>query len=472
MADPTQIQFGIHSYRSKSLQISSERCLNMYAEKQNARAKSPVTVRGAPGIVEFAQCGNGPIRALHEFDNTLYAVSGNFLYSISSAGEATQLGGQISGSGLVSIDDNSEEIVIVNGSQGYIYDTLSGFRLITDIDFHASNSVTQIDGFFLFARDDTGEIFISDQLDGESYSDFFATAESKSDDMIAVYNNLQLVYLFGKRTTEFWQNVGAANMPFRRMPAGVLNRGIIGPRAFASEDNTVFSLGDDKIAYKYVGSKVERISTTPIEEHWESMGDISDCEMLGYTFEGHKFIAYTFPTANETWVYDISTTLWHERSSRTPTGIDIGRWTGSCVAPAYGKTFVGDSQSGRIGYLDRSVFTEFGNQIIGEIGCPPLQGGGRYTTMPWLVLDIETGVGLTEGQGSDPQIMLSISDDGGRSYSGPEIWASMGKRGEHLTTVRFGPLGGFYERHMKLVMSDPVRRTIIAAYAPDMEVGL
>jgi len=31
--------------------------------------------------------------------------------------------------------------------------------------------------------------------------------------------------------------------------------------------------------------------------------------------EGHKFVVCQFPSGNQTWVYDISTQLWHQRES-------------------------------------------------------------------------------------------------------------------------------------------------------------
>jgi hypothetical protein len=466
---PSLIQFGINSYRPAASTISAERCLNMYAEKHNARTKSPVVVRGAPGIVTLATCGNGPVRGVHEFQDLLYVVSGPFLYSVSQGGTVTQLGGRIEGVDLVSIDDNGEEIAIVGGKLGYLYDETVGFRQITDIDFHRTNSVSNIDGFFAFDRDETNEFFISDSLDGASYSDYFASAETRSDNLFGVLNHLQTLHVFGKRTIELWVNVGAANFPFRRMPGGVVDRGIIGPRAYAQEDNTVYVMGDDKIGYRLLGPKLEKITTTPIDERWQAYTNAADVEMFGYTFEGHKFIVYNFISANETWVYDISTGLWHERESRDENNTILGRWRVSCSGQAYGKTIFGDAFSGMVGYADRATFTEFGAQIVGEVVAPPIYAGGKYVNMPWLELNLETGVG-NSGQGEDPQILLMVDD--GDGYTGPEMWASLGKTGERLTQVRFGPLGGFYERTMRVVFADPVRRTLISSYAPDMEIGV
>jgi len=72
---------------------------------------------------------------------------------------------------------------------------------------------------------------------------------------------------------------------------------------------------------------------------------------------------------------------------------------------------------------------------------------------------LETGVGLTTGQGSDPKIMLEKSDDGG------ETWQSMpdrefGKRGERLSRAVWHNLGSSRQRVYRAAVSDPVPVTI------------
>src|SRR5581483_8843199 len=115
---------------------------------------------GAPGITTFATCGNGPVRGMHVMDGVLYVVSGGFLYSVSNAATpvVTLLGGQIDGSGLVSMDDNGAQLEIVNGTNGYIYSVSGGFLRITDANFQPANTVTFIDQFFVFDRAGTNQI--------------------------------------------------------------------------------------------------------------------------------------------------------------------------------------------------------------------------------------------------------------------------------------------------------------------------
>jgi hypothetical protein len=81
-----------------------------------------------------------------------------------------------------------------------------------------------------------------------------------------------------------------------------------------------------------------------------------------------------------------------------------------------------------------------------------------------LWLDMETGVGLNAGQGSDPQVMLEWSDDGGHTFPN-QMWASAGKIGEFRRRVRYRRLGKSRDRVWRATITDPVKRVFIGADA-------
>lgn len=469
------IPFATQSYAHDHLPISAQRCVNLYAERQPPDAKTQVSVHGAPGIVTYATCGDGPIRGLHVFGGVLYAVSGPWLYSISNAASpvVTRLGGQVSGSGVVSIDDNGSQICIVNGAHGYVYEaTAAGFQLITDVDFNAADTVTYIDGFFLFNQAGTNVVFRSDLLDGTSYdSTAFGDKESKSDNTLGVFNLKEVLYVFGVATIELWQNAGVANFPFQRIPGAVINRGLLASHAYTTEDEALFIIADDRIVYRLTGMQLSRISTHAIERALQKYTTVSDAFGMAYTHNGHKFIAFTFPTEAATWVYDIASSLWHERESRDINGVSLGRWCGNSVVEAYNKTFVGDAASGQIGYLTDTVFTEFSRPIYAQATGPVLHASRKRAFQSLFELDMETGVGLVSGQGSNPQVMLDISDDGGRTWSDMQLWQSLGVLGAYTQRLRWKRLGNFHQRVMRITISDAVRRTIVAANA-EIKVGM
>ena len=87
------------------------------------------------------------------------------------------------------------------------------------------------------------------------------------------------------------------------------------------------------------------------------------------------------------------------------------------------------------------------------------------TAQHTLQLDCETGVGLNTGQGSDPQVMLRWSDDGGHTWSN-EHWSSMGKIGRYGYRTfwrRLGMTMKIRDRVYEVSGTDPVKITIMGA---------
>jgi hypothetical protein len=399
-------------------------------------------------------------------DGVLYVVSGQRLYSVSSSWVATDIGGAISGTGVVSMDDNGTQLCVTNGSNGYIYSVSGGFQLITDTDFDAANTVTFFDQRFVFDAAGTNQFFISASLDGTSYdSTQFASQESRPDDVMSVVLNGQILLVFGEKSIEPWQDVGAANFPFERVPGAVIERGLAAAYCTAKEDNAVFFLGDDRVFYRLTGLNPVRVSTHALEQEWQTYTTISNAFAFAHTWNGHKFVYVCFPSENTTFAYDVSTGLWHERVSWDLNGNSYGRWRGNCYAKAYGKEIIGDAFTGGIGYLSGTTYTEFSCTIQGLADAPAIHGDRRRIHHSKFELDVQTGVGITSGQGSDPQIMLDWSNDGGRTYVDRQLWKSMGGKGEYTKRLKWSRLGSARDRRYRLTISDPVPRVIIAAHA-------
>lgn len=467
------IPLATQSYTSKSLPLASERTVNFYAEREPPDAKTQIAVFGAPGLTRFSTCGAGPVRGSWEMAGVSYFVSGPTLYNVNALGAATPLGGAISGNGPVCMSDNGTQLIIVNGTNGYIYSVANGFQLITSSNFHPATSVTFFDNYFVLSWDGTNKFFISASLDGTTYSGLdFASAEVSPDYVLAIVNQQENLLIFGQKTIETWYDAGTINNPFQRIDGGTIERGCAAALTPVKEDNSVFFLGDDLVFYRLDQTIPRRISTHALEDAWQRYTTVSDAYTFSYTFEGHKFIVLTFPSANATWVFDISTGLWHERDSVDMNNNSYGRWRGSCLVPCYGKLLVGDAYSGDIWYIDGTTYTEGGNTMRGLMVSPVIADPDRKRVYHnRYELDIEQGVGNTVDPGENPQIMLSWSDDGGRIFKPLQLWHSMGKLGAYRKRLRWLRMGQARNRVYKLIVSDPVRRTIIASSA-DLSVGL
>lgn len=464
------VQFATQSYKLPSRPVSAQQCINAYSERQPADAKSQVSVLGAPGLTLFASCGNGPIRGVHTLGGVLYAVSGGVLYRVDSNGTTTPVGATISGKGRVSMSDNGTQLCIVNGSTGYIYTTASGLQAITSVNFFSANTVTFFDNYFVFDRINTNQFFISGILDGTSFSGTdFASAEVQPDFVIATVNQQENLLIFGEKSIETWYDSGALSFPFQRYDGATIERGCVAPLTAIKEDNSVFFLGDDLIFYRLNGIVPVRVSTHAIESEWTKYSVVSDAHCFSYTYEGHKFVVLTFPTTLHTWVYDISTGLWHERESWDQNNQTMGRWRGNCGIQVYGKNLIGDAINGNIGMIDPTVFTEYGNTIRQLLASPPIHSDRKRIFISAFELDMETGIGR-RGQ-AGPLAMLDWSQDGGRTFSQLQIWDSMGKQGEYLTRLRWLRLGQSRQWIFRLHITDPARRSVISAHA-DFSVGM
>ena len=129
-----QLQFAAQAYQARSPQLLKQQCINAFVETSPKEAKTPVPVYGSPGTSLFAGMGTstGPILGMHVMGDNLYAVSGNQLFQVTkqdtlnaiNAGvpaASTLLGTTSFGGALLSMADNTRQLVMVDGSVGWVY---------------------------------------------------------------------------------------------------------------------------------------------------------------------------------------------------------------------------------------------------------------------------------------------------------------------------------------------------------------
>ncbi len=469
------ILFAVESAVSRAPQLSAQRLVNAFVERQNPDAKSQSPIFGAPGLTLLATAGMGPNRGAWNFNGLAYFVQGQSLYSVTADGVATLHGWGILGSGPVSMSDNGVQLCIVNGSQGYIYTVANYLQVITDPAFSAANTVNYMDGYFKFDNIGTNEWFLSALFDGTSFNGLdFASAEAEPGFVTATAQNLQLNFIFCTAHIELWYDTGAADFPFQIYPGGVIYYGCISPQTIVNQDGALFFLGADHVFYRLQANTPIRVSTHPIETLIRNSPIISDARCFTYSIEGHKFVVLQLPSAALTLVFDISTGKWHDRESWVNAGYTItslGRWRAQSVLEIYDTILFGDAVNGSIGVLDWKNYTEYGNTMPMLARSVNQHHDRQRIFVGRLELDVQAGVGLTAGQGSNPQIMLRKSVDGGETWSDYQLWRSMGKIGKTLQRLRWMKQGSGHQMMWEITITDPVFRCIIAAHA-DIEVGM
>jgi hypothetical protein len=457
-----------------------------------------------PGLRLLATVGTGPIRGMWVTDGVAYVVSGSEFYSLSTSYTATLLG-PVSGTGPVSMADNGTQIFIACNPLSYIYNISTAvFAQITDVDFPGAGSVGYLDGYFVFNEPGTQKFWVTSLLDGTSVDPLdFASAEGYPDDVVALIVDHREIFLFGNTSVEVWYDAGTPDFPLARIQGAFMEVGCEAAYSVAKLDNSVFWLGSDArgrgIVYRANGYTPARISTNAVEYAIQSYGNITDA--IGYTYQqdGHPFYVLIFPSAEATWVYDVSTQLWHERAA-FENGLFV-RHRSNCQMSYNDEVVVGDYEDGRIYAFDLDVYADDDQTqkwLRSWRALPTGQNNLKRSTHHSLQLDAETGVGLAQYPGNeviqkiiteaglylttesgdylttsaylaaagyDPQVMLRWSDDAGHTWSN-EHWNSMGKLGAYGTRTiwrRLGMTEKIRDRVYEVSGTDAVKIAIMGA---------
>lgn len=446
----------IHSYVHSSRPVGVERLVNCFAESAPPEGKAPSVVMRAPGSVSATALGSGPGRGVYAWNDSLYAVSGTSLYSVTSGHVATVIG-SISGTALVSWAINATQMVVNSAPDAYVYNG-STLTQITDVDYTSRGGASSIsiDGYILFREPNTGRFFSSDLNDAASYAAlFFATAEGFPDNIIGQIADHRQAVLAGGQSMELWYNAGGSGFPFARDTNGYLELGCAAGASLAKADNSIYWLASDLTVRRLQGLTPIRVSQHGVEQAIRQYATKSDAVGMSYTQDGHIFYVLTFPTAGHTWVYDATTGEWHERES-----YGLTRWRPCAMAFCYGRNYVQDYETGALSYLDPDTYAEAGTTLLSSFTFGSAgYNSGKRSFHSMLEVMAETGVGLTTGQGSAPEILLYKSDDGGRTWNGLPN-KSLGALGRYRDKVRWWRLGSSRDRIYKCAVSDPVKLTI------------
>jgi len=456
-------------YRSESLPISAQECVNWYPVIQSAPSLNQENLFGIPGLAQVATTGilRRQGRGAHVMNGVPYFVDGENLFSMGSDYSITNLG-VIEGSARCSMADNGTQLMIlVPGGKGYIYNHVTtAFAEITDSDFRANGEpqfCCFIDGYFC-ATTDSKKFIISALNDGTSWAALdFGSAESDPDDIVAPVVFSNQLFIGGGQTFEAFQNIGGAGFPFQRTGL-FIQRGVYAPYSLISLQETFLFIGgganESPAVWALAGNSVQKISTQPIDYllHLLTADELQSVYAWSYADRGSYFVGFALP--DTCIVYDITTQRWHERKSYLFGS--QGAYRVSSVVNAYNTTFCSDILDGRIGELSATTYKEYGEPIIRTISTQPFMNEMKSVFFPSLELTVESGVGNDDCP--NPVVTLERSLDGktwgnprprpiGRigQYNRRSIWRKNG-RAARFEVFRF-------------TLSDPVKPVIIGLTA-------
>jgi hypothetical protein len=461
-----EIPLGGEFYKSPSLPISAQECVNLYANIPQATAPTKMSLLPPAGLKAATTAGTSVInRGGTVFQGVPYVVNGTDLYRIDRAIDAFGAqsysavaingGVPIAGTGQVMMSDNGAEggqMCIISPDvstkfNAYIY-TLSTNTLVavSDANFDGPvSSIQYVDGYFLFTKTDSQKLFVCNLRNGLAYTaSDFVLAEADPDSIVGSWVLDNEPIIFGTQTFEAFQNIGGSGFPFQRVQGAVQDKGLRSKFAIQEIDDVMIFLGAAKgetpAIWASSGGTPEKLSTTAIDDELASysQGVIEASFAFKYSQSGAQFVGFTFP-GERTFIYDSTTGKFHTRESRDAIG-NPSTYRVSSIMDAYGILLVGDAISNQIGILDKQTYDEYGSDLRRRFVTPQIDNEGDPFWIDALQLWLESGVGLTNG--SDPEILMSFSRDGGKTYSNP-IARKIGKIGEYDTETIWNSLGRF-----------------------------
>jgi len=475
-------------YRHPSIPFDRQETINMFPEAGEQSSSAPSILRRFPGLKLFSTLtfGSGAIRSKGMYvsaDERFFVVRGTALIELSIAGVETLRGTLVSTTGPVSMVDNGLGLSVADGTNLYELVLLTNvFSIVADSDAPDNSPVVDFVDQYIFAFDpnsvNLGE-FQHSSL--KSVSDWPSTAldvynaESSPDKMISLIANNGKIWLLGSKSLEVFRNTGAARGTWQRIPGTTKDIGCGAVHSVAKMSGRIFWLGASKEGSSIVymsgeGFSAVAISTKPLESWINSLTDVSDA--IGFTFqiEGHYIYMLTFKSGDRTYCFDLTTNKWFRVAYRDTTTGNLGR--SRIVASAFfnNTNYVGDYAAGLIYQLDPLTYTDNLDPQSCERYFPYFHAQKQRVFWKSLEIDIEVGVGLTSGTGSDPKIQLRWSDDGGHIFGHWEEM-SIGKIGEYDTRVRIDRLGESRDRVYHIRCTEPVRFNILNDAIGEIRVG-
>lgn len=459
-----------HTYVNRSLSVSAQITRNFYIEV-DSQGGEPVSFMPFPGLTLFSTPGAGAHRGSGRLNDVLYTISGTELYKVSS-GKVSTLIGTIPGTGRCVLEEDGTNLVIATGEgKPFQYD---GATLTqgTDIDLPNASTVTFINRRVVYDGNDGDIAFADLDIPLTVNSINVAIAESKPDKTLAVKAHSSQVFVFGSRSIEPWYPTGTGSPPYQVVSNIIEEVGIHAIGSIAVNVDFVYFLGSDLIPYRISGLTLDSIGNPAIGQAIRNYADASDAYGLTFTFDNLRFYLLSFPTGNETWLFNEQSGAWTNLSF----GVQGDQHLISGYEFIYNKHLVADRRNGKIYELDFDNFTDNGDVIQRRRDTININGKtfgkpGARVFMDRLEIEVETGVSTITGTGSDAVIMMEYSDDNGRSFSSIRQ-QKIGKQGEYLTKVEWFGLGDFYDRIFRFTMQDPVKWVLVSLHADvELEIG-
>jgi hypothetical protein len=451
---------------SYSAVVTRQRRVNVMYDVRKGQDRAAIVAVGTPGAVSWITLPASPIWGWRVIGSLMYVVAGKHLYTVSTGGVITDLGTMPTINNYVGMTDDSVTLEIADGIAGYSVNLGTGvISTIVDANFpNGAYSIDVLNSHVIAPIPGTRKFRISGLLAGATWSpEVYGTKENASDLLIALDVINGVLILWGDTSFEQWQDVGAYPMPYQRIQGGTQMYGLAAGRSRVKIDNSIIFLGktmDGGVkVMRLMGGQVAAISDSDIEYIISNFSVITDAVGMSYTAYGHAVYQLTFPTVGRTLAFDTFTGIWHEAQT---TAVAQARHFANLSVAFNGKNYVSDTSTGIIYQLDEDAYTDNGAVIPREVCTRHIRNAGNEVFLERLFLDFDTGIGNTAA--SNPQVLISVSRDGGRTF-GPEKYRALGTVGTYRKRVTVNRLGSGFDMVAKIRVTDAVKFVVCSGSA-------
>lgn len=416
--------------------------VNMYAVQRDILSAKGYMLC-YPGLSSFGT-GTGIDRGANynERFGKHYRVSGPNLIEVLQDGTTSILGAVPGISQAAMPYSFNTQAVIANGNM-FLYDPVGGFAQVTDSDLGSPIDGVWINGYYFLT--DGEYIYHTDITDETSIDPLkFATAEFMPDKSLGVSKTQDnKIMVWGRYSLEYFVDVAQDNFAFQRVETRAQKIGIVATHAKCESGGIWYITGGRKEdAVGVFGVSVgatEKISTREIDKILAQYTepDLADMRMESRKEDDTTFIIIHLPNDTLCFNENIANVFgiaaaWTILKSDIQ-GNDTYRAINGIFDARITEFIYGDKIDSRIGKLDNTVFTHYGEGIEWLMYSPFL----NLESASIDELEIETIPG--NAPDNDATVAFSVTTDG-ITYSS-EWWQLYGENldyGQRFIMYRLG----------------------------------
>ena len=448
------------TYQSQSPNVDAERCVNLYIETvESPGGKSAAVLYPMPGLAATYNLGATAILGQYMCQpggaagDRLFAVVQNganqVLYELFADGTSIARGNLVAPTtSNITFADNGTQLIICTGGQLWLFNLATNV-LTGLVGPGGSPSISEIiysGGFFVAVQSESNAMYVSALLDGTTWPALGkALISDFPDNIVSVIVNQSILYIFGRKASVPYQNVGALNFPFLPIQGAFVEIGCGALSSPVRLDNSVFWLDIDErggaIARKVSGYTPQRVSNHSVEHIWQKYPTVADAISYAFQDQGHSHWRIYFPSGisvdgiaksadgtipGAMWDYDVETGMWTEPAFWNEVAGHYEAHHSRNHAYAFGKHFVGDWKSGTIYQMAIPSRNGTAWQFADDAGSPirRLRRGptvskeNEYIDIPQIEFDLEVGLGPQPALvGTAPPTNFVLADPTGVLWS-------------------------------------------------------